>query len=87
MPCGPRSSRRPDPSASGHQGTPEQGKRALRSLLGDRRMTVAADAESQFRVEGLFDLELKIRDARNSRPERLDGLVAGTGFEPVTFGL
>ena len=50
-------------------------------------MTVAADAESQFRVEGLFDLELKIRDARNSRPERLDGVVAGTGFEPVTFGL
>ena len=34
-------------------GTPEQGKRALRSLLGDRRMTVAADAERQL-LFGMF---------------------------------
>jgi len=35
-------------------GDPESGKATLRALLGDRRMTVAADPEHGFRVEGLF---------------------------------
>jgi hypothetical protein len=33
-------------------GPPEEGRATLRALLEDRRMTVAADAEHGFRVEG-----------------------------------
>jgi hypothetical protein len=37
-------------------GDPESGKATLRALLGDRRMTVAADPEHGFRVEGIFSV-------------------------------
>jgi hypothetical protein len=36
------------------EGAPEEGRGTLRALLGDRRMTVSADAEHGFRVDGLF---------------------------------
>lgn len=44
---------------------PESGKRALRALLGDRRMHVYRDDERGFRVEGLFELTLEARGARD----------------------
>lgn len=61
---------------------------AFRALLGDRRMSVFADPERTFRVEGLFELDLEMPDARHSDESgRLTKLVAGGGFEPPTSGL
>ena len=51
---------------------------AFRALLGDRRMSVFADPESSFRVEGLFELDLEMPDVRHSDESgRLTKLVAG----------
>ena len=37
---------------------PAVGNRALRGLLGERRMRVLADPDRLFRVEGVFDVDL-----------------------------
>ena len=71
-------------------GERDDARRALRHLLGDRRMTLAPDEERGFRVEGVFELDLGGRgrgDGRDGRPGHLSRVVAGTGFEPATFGL
>lgn|GEM_PF-6161346 len=66
---------------SAFDAAPEEGRVALRTLLGDRRMRVAADPKYGFRVEGLFELPLSGNEwARTYRPGPEDEVVAGRGF-------
>jgi hypothetical protein len=54
------------------------GRAVLKRLLGNERLRVRPDAERGFAVEG--EVSWLIGAC-------WDSLVAGTGFEPVTFGL
>ena len=44
-------------------GTPEQGRAALRALLGDRRLRVGPDTERGFRIDGELEVTLELRTA------------------------
>jgi hypothetical protein len=61
-------------------GAPEAGKRALRGLLGDRRMQVHPDDERGLRVEGVFELTL---EAAGARGHRTPGSARGESLRPA----
>lgn len=61
------------------------GREVLRALLGGERMGFGPDAELTVRVEGAFEVRLDVDGQRGAA--HFDQVVAGTGFEPVTFGL
>ena len=61
------------------------GRDVLRALLGGQRMRFGPDEKLAVRVEGAFELRLDLREGR--RASAFGQVVAGTGFEPVTFGL
>jgi hypothetical protein len=68
-------------------GEPRTARAAFSALLGDRRMSVHADASRTFRVEGVFQVAIESESARSRQADgRLDSVVAG-GFEPPTSGL
>jgi DNA invertase Pin-like site-specific DNA recombinase len=55
---------------------PEKGRAALLALLGDRRIKVSADAELDFRVEGVLELSLETKAAQpppGNRATRIGG--------------
>ncbi|HME71649.1 MAG TPA: zinc ribbon domain-containing protein [Myxococcota bacterium] len=56
-------------------GTAEQGRAALRALLGERRLQVRPDSERGFRIDGELELALEIRTARG--PEDLEAVRFG----------
>jgi site-specific DNA recombinase len=56
-------------------GTAEQGRAALRALLGERRLQVRPDSEQGFRIDGELELALEIRTARG--PEDLEAVRFG----------
>lgn len=69
------------------RGAPAQSRTVLRSLLGDRRLRVGADAERGFRVDGLLEVEIEIgaTAAQDPGPGRLVADVAG-GALPLRWG-
>jgi hypothetical protein len=61
--------------------------RAFRDLLGDRRMRVAADSVRGFRVEGLFEWSLEMRNAQCPQDTgRLVSVVAGARSDRLHTG-
>ncbi len=66
----------------------EGARRALRMLLGERRLAVHPDPDHGYRVEGFIDLALYGRTPRNPNDSgAFASVVAGAGFEPATSGL
>jgi hypothetical protein len=67
------------------------GNRALRALLGDRRIGVYADEERSFRLDGEFELtgllSLNEHCAQPVSTERSGSVVAGARFERSTTPL
>ena len=62
-----------------------EGRTVLQRLLGDERLRVRPDGERGFALEGEFSW---LVGAGAAHPEACSvSVVAGTGFEPVTFGL
>jgi hypothetical protein len=57
----------------------------LKRLLADSRLRVLPDAERGFRVEG--ELPWLLAAGGAAEGDCAERVVAGTGFEPVTFGL
>jgi hypothetical protein len=62
------------------------GRDVLKRLLGGERLRVMADAERGFAVEGEFSWLLGAGAGLDPGGCSVY-VVAGTGFEPVTFGL
>jgi len=68
-------------------GAPEEGREALALLLGEDRLRVYPDEAREFRVEGNLTWPLcETAPGHPETTERCFSIVAGTGFEPVTFG-
>jgi hypothetical protein len=57
----------------------------LEPLLADRRITVHAEPEGDFRVEGLFELRLETTDARNPEGRRASAMVGSSGPQHACY--
>ena len=69
-------------------GAPDEGRQALRMLLDGERLRVYPDEARRFRVEGTMTWPVdEAAPGPRNQTGRCYSVVAGTGFEPVTFEL
>ncbi len=67
--------------------SPERGRSALRSLLRKRRLRVGKDPVRGFRIDGQLEFGVDLALVASPAVSQRATVVAGTGFEPATFGL
>jgi hypothetical protein len=63
--------------ATAFEASPAEGRAAMLTLLGDRRIQVGADEERGFRVDGIFELSLMHEPPRSNHASEGACVVAG----------